>query len=77
MSGNTSATNLSLSPAAHDLGLGDMVRQQLQDDLDERKKKLLASKGAPGGNTQQALNPATLSLFAGGGMGAGGSLFGG
>lgn len=69
--------NLSLSPAAQELGMGDMVRQQLQDSLDERKKKLLASKGAPGGNSPSALNPATLSLFSGGGMGAGGTLFGG
>jgi hypothetical protein len=66
-----------MSPAAQDLGMGDMVRQQLQDDLDERKKKLLANKGAPGGNSPSALNPATLSLFSGGGMGAGGTLFGG
>lgn len=51
--------NYSLSPAASDLGLGDLVKQQLQDDEEERKKKLLASQRG------QALGPATQSLMGG------------
>lgn len=41
---NTSLKNAALSPAAQSLGLGDQLQTQLQDQLDEEKKKKLASK---------------------------------
>lgn len=40
--------NLSLSPAAADLGLGDQLTQQLQDQLAERRKRSLAAAQTPG-----------------------------
>jgi hypothetical protein len=77
---STSAKNFALSPAASDLGLGDMISQQLQDDLAMRKKKLLKqtasqsllqtalTPGTMGGDALQNL-PASSMLFAGrGGM---------
>lgn len=33
--------NFGLSPAAQDLGLGSLTTQELQDDLEERRKKKL------------------------------------
>ena len=59
--------NKALSPAAQDLGLGDMLKQQMDDMNDERKKKLL--QGQQGYGLGQALSPATLSLFGGGLLG--------
>lgn len=59
--------NFGLTPAATDLGLGDAVKQQLEDQEAERKKKLLqlGKMDAFGGS------PASMSLLgpAGGGMG--------
>lgn len=55
-----SRKNLSLSPAVQDIGLGDMVKQQLDDEDEERKKKLLAM------NSRNSLfGPATQSLMGG------------
>lgn len=54
--------NFSLSPAASDLGLGDMITQQLEDEEAERKKKALQATQNP-----QTLGPATMSLFSSGG----------
>jgi hypothetical protein len=54
------AKNFSLSSAASDLGLGDQVRQQLQDEEEERKKKMSAAAG----RGLNPLGPATQSLFA-------------
>lgn len=66
---NPSAKNALSSPALSDLGLGDQVAQQLQDQLAERQKKALT---AAGGNTsgmtdQQArimgMSPSVQMLF--------------
>lgn len=49
----TSAKNMMISPAVSDLGLGDQLVQSLQDEDEERKKKLLqqanqmSNMGAP------------------------------
>lgn len=69
-----SAKNLMSSPAVTDLGLGDMLRQQLDATLEERRKKLLQQQqgatsgfGATGVATsmQSALSPASTMLFGG------------
>lgn len=36
-----SAKNFALSPGAQDLGLGDQLKQQLDDAEEERRKKLM------------------------------------
>jgi hypothetical protein len=54
-----SAKNQSLSASALDLGLGDQLKNQTEDEINQRKKKL----------AQMAISPATLSLF---NMGQGG-----
>lgn len=59
-----SAKNQMISAAASDLGLGDMLKQQLDDTMEERRKKLLRQAQT----TQLAhtqMGPATQSLFAG------------
>jgi hypothetical protein len=63
--------NFALTPAASDLGLGEEIKTQLDDDVEERKKKaMLAAK-------MSAMSPAVLSLFgASGGMGAAGAMGG-
>ena len=61
-----SGKNFSLSPAASDLGLGDMASQQMQDDEEERKKKLLQMQQQR--SNQSALGGASLALFGSGGM---------
>lgn len=49
--GPTAQKNLALSPAASDLGLGDSLQQQLQDQLAQRKKTLALQSGVvPGAN---------------------------
>jgi len=55
--------NLGLTTAATDLGLGDMLGQQTQDETDEQRKKRLAAmqQGTGGG--------AAMDLL--GGMGSG------
>lgn len=60
--GPPSAKNMSLTPAAQDLGLGDQLNVQLEDQLAERKKKLLQVSQVP---NQSGLNnsPAALSLL--------------
>jgi len=62
-----SSKNLALSPAAQDLGLGDMLKVQLDDADMERKKKLLM--GTQGFGLGQALSPATMQLFGGSPLG--------
>lgn len=47
--GPISSKNAMLSPAATDLSLGDQLSQQLQDQLAERRKKLLLAAQQPGG----------------------------
>lgn len=59
-----SAKNFGLSPAATDLGLGDMVRQQVEDAEVERKKKLLRDQnGTAGAYGSDILGPASLALL--------------
>ncbi len=53
-----SAKNLSLSPAASDLGLGDQLKQQLDDEEEQRKKKLLQQASG-----MSSLGLGTMSLF--------------
>jgi hypothetical protein len=71
--GAASGKNFPISGgAASDLGLGDQVVQQLQDQDEERKKKML-SKGvmannAPGLYGDSMSSPAVMSLL-GQGMG--------
>lgn len=49
--GPTSQKNLAISPAASDLGLGDSLQQQLQDQLAERRKIQASKNGSvPGAN---------------------------
>lgn len=71
--GPQSSVNAIQSPALSDLGLGDQVKQQLQDQLDEQKKKKLMSPGTndqPGmgaalasGTQTSAFSPAVSMLF--------------
>lgn len=61
--------NFAISAAGTDLGLGDMLTQQLQDQEMERKKKLMTQ--APRNYGDSALGPAAMSLLGkGGGLGA-------
>lgn len=61
MASPNNAKNFALSPAASDLGLGDMIAQQLQDEEDERRKKSIEAA------KQSQLGPATMALFGTGG----------
>lgn len=60
MAYSRSTKNLSVSPGVSDLGYGDMLKQQVDDADEERKKKLLQSRAG-----SNPLGPATLSLFSG------------
>lgn len=52
----TSTKNTPLTPAATDLGYGEAFQQQVQDELDERKKKLaLQQNGASNSVAAQLL----------------------
>lgn len=57
---NTSLKNSPLSPASQALGLGDQLQTQLQDELDENKKKKLANKMPDA--AASALNPNTTGI---------------
>jgi hypothetical protein len=61
--GPQSAKNAMLSPAATDLGMGDALKQQLQDELDERKKQQNPANAASGLGNSLISSPAVLSLF--------------
>lgn len=56
--------NIALSPAASDLGLGDMLKVQLDNAVEEERKKRLGPTNLMG----QALSPAALSIFGMGGL---------
>lgn len=58
----TSLKNIPISGAATDLGLGDQLQVQLQNNLDEeaKKKKLLSQQA----NATGALNPNTNGISA-------------
>lgn len=60
-----SAKNFPLSPAAQDLGLGDMANQQLQDQVEERRKKLIQNSqvGAIGSGISSALGLTGVSGY--------------
>lgn len=58
--GSPSLKNQPLSPAAQALGLGDQLQTQLQDELDENKKKKLAAKGPNA--AASPLNPNTSGI---------------
>lgn len=66
----TSAKNTGLTPVANDLGLGDSLVQQLQDETDEQKRRRALLE-----QMQDAVNPsgaaASLGLIRGGGIGGG------
>ena len=46
---------LSLAPASADLGLGDQITQQLSDQEEERKKKMMGASHKLGGSLGDAL----------------------
>ena len=51
----TSAKNIGLSPASMQLGLGDALKQQIQDQDEERKKALLKQSQALQSSAANAL----------------------
>lgn len=65
--------NVVVSQALSDLGLGDQVKQQLQDQLDNQKKKNVQAAGSTTMNmgatngaqtmTSQFLSPAVSDIF--------------
>ncbi len=59
---STSTKNAPLSPAAQSLGLGDQLQTQLQDEMDEEKKKKLLAKQPNA--AASPLNPATSGISA-------------
>lgn len=58
-----SAKNLMLSPAATDLGMGDQLKQQVEDTVESRRKKTLKQVGV----TDMGMSAAGQSLFQGAG----------
>lgn len=62
-----STKNAMLSQAGQDLGLGDQLKTQVENELQQRKKKLLTAAGlgmSPGGGLGQAAS----ALGLGGGI---------
>lgn len=57
-----STKNAMLSQSAADLGLGDGLKAQVENQLQQRKKKLLQNTGL---GMPSAAGPATQSLFSG------------
>ena len=58
-----SQKNLSLSPAVSDLGLGDNLTQQLQNKLEEERKKKQGQMTPDAQQNGMVMNPAVLSIF--------------
>lgn len=57
------AKNMALNPAVQDLGLGDSIRQQLDDAEEERKRKMAqAGQGSLLGEATRTLFPGTFSV---------------
>jgi len=58
-----SEKNMALSPAVSALGLGDMLKTQTEDEVLQRRKKLLSASNAldPAGGA--GLSPAAMSLL--------------
>lgn len=65
--GMASGKNMPLSPAVSDLGLGDQLVQQVQDDDEERKRKLLAQADQmkQSQSAALALSPGVASMMGG------------
>lgn len=61
--GNTSLKNAPLSPASQALGLGDQLQTQVQNQIEEQKKKKLLDTKAMS-NQQGALNPNSAGISA-------------
>lgn len=57
--------NAALSPAISDLGLGDQLKQQMedQDEIIRKKKLMAAANGNPAQYGDAGLPPATAALF--------------
>ena len=63
--------NTALSPAGADLGLGDQLNAQAQEETDELKKRAM-QKSSQGGLLGAALSPASMSLGLGSPLSSGG-----
>ena len=65
-----SAKNFQFSPAATDLGLGDVLKSQLEQQSEAARQAALKGQGAS--DAQLSMSPATQQLFGflGGGVGA-------
>lgn len=59
-----SEKNMALSPAVADLGLGDMLKSQTEDEVLQRRKKLMSAADTldPTG-AGAGISPATMSLL--------------
>lgn len=70
-SGAAQGRNFPTSQAATDLGLGDALVQQMQDQDEERKKKLLQQGTTPStlGVNGDMQSPAAQALLGQGGLG--------
>ena len=55
--------NMSLSPVASDLGLGDMLQQQAEDETEEMKKKKKMQAGIAGMGNVGTMGQAAQSIF--------------
>lgn len=62
MPGPTSAKNSGLAAAASQLGMGDQLRQQLEDEVQKRKKDQDAQAIVQ--QNGNAISPAVLATFA-------------
>lgn len=61
-----SAKNSMLSAAGADLGLGDQLKSQAEDEILKRKKRMSQMALAAGGSMGAGVGPATQTLFSGG-----------
>jgi hypothetical protein len=59
-----SMKNIALG-ASGDLGLAQQLQNQIDDQLDEQRKKKLLQQQQPNQYGDRALNPATMSLYGG------------
>jgi len=60
------AKNLGLSPAVADLGLGDMLRTQLDDETEEQRRRRLQAQQAQKALTGAGMGGAAQALFGNG-----------
>lgn len=59
-----SQKNSMLPSAGVDLGLGDQLKSQAEDEINKRKKRMMQLANAAGG--MMGVGPATQTLFSGG-----------